>query len=385
MRLAARGLRVAGSMLATILTVNGAEVERVTTAVPFPRGLAMVDDNLHVLCRGRAREAGGVTASIDDRAGSIYVVDTAIGEPATNKVVSAAVRQNAQLLARPTEPPFRLWDRTASPPQSDRRTDRPYCTLRYHAPTRSFYICAFSGIDLPSQPGKPSFSKNASDAVLRYDLRTGRWHEVERSGWLYGPDNCLPLGDWLYAVAKDNSRLVRFDLRDLARDPEARPPVGELVTEHEWEGHSALAYRDGWLYVGYRTSSVIARLRLDDRYRPVTPIRFELVARFDPFDPVTRRSANITDMDFDERGRLYVVSAQPSRIFRFVPDPASVFDGRDGQAEPWLDLAALTGNARMKSENVLAHRGWIYVTSGDAYDYQQGADGAVYRARIDGD
>jgi hypothetical protein len=229
--------------------------------------------------------------------------------------VTTAVRQNDKVLARPTEPPFRLWDRTASPPQSDRRTDRPYRTLRYHAPSRSFFICAFSGIDMPSHPGDPSFTKNASDAVLRFDLRTGRWHEMERSGWLYGPDNCLPLGDWLYAVAKDNSRLVRFDLCPIVRNPNTQPPTGELVTENEWLGHSALAYRGGWLYVVYRTSSVIACLRLDESFLPVTPIRFEVLARFDPFDPVTRSSANITDMDFDDRGRLYVVSARPSRLF----------------------------------------------------------------------
>jgi hypothetical protein len=109
----------------------------------------------------------------------------------------------------------------------------------------------------------------------------------------------------------------------------------------------------------------------------------ELVARFDPFDPVTRTSANLTDMDFDEAGRLYVISAKPSRVYRFVPDPRHVFDARDGRATPWIDLAERTGNPNMKSENVLYHDGWFYVTSGDAYDYQRGANGAIYRVCVE--
>jgi hypothetical protein len=362
--------------------VLAVEVERVTTAVPFPRGLAMVDGTLYVLCRGRVREAGGVSAAIRDQAGTLYAVDPRVAEPATNQTVSAAVRANGVVFAQPTDPPFRSWDRSASPPESDHRTDRPYCTLRYHEPSRNFFICAFSGIDMPAKPGQSSFSKNQSDALLRYDLRTKRWYEVERRGWLYGPDNCLAVGDWLYAVSKDNSRLVRYDLRSLASNPEAKVPVGELVTEHEYEGHSALAYRDGWLYVAYRTSSVMARYRLDSTHQPEQPLRMELLARFDPFDPVTRNSANLTDMSFDTEGRLYVVSAKPSRIYRFVPNPDAVFDAREGRSMPWVDLARATGNPQMKSENVLYHDGWIYVTSGDAYDYQRGADGAIYRVRV---
>ena len=387
--------------------------ERVTTLAPFPRGLAIVDDELYVLCRGRVRGAGGVTAAIDDQAGTIYRVDPNRTGPIAGPPIDA-VATNGTIFARPTSPPFRLWDREADPPWADRWTDRPYCTLRYHAATDSFYICGFSGIDKAlTETDRVAFSKNLTDTVLRYDRRTGRWSEVERHdiaaggtyphhdpranppphGWLNGPNNCLPLGDRLYAVAKDNSRLVEYDLRAIAASPDALPPASRVVMEAEvqvrglgpqrYAGQSALAYRDGFLYIGYRTSSVILRIPLDDAFAPVEPIQAELVARFDPHDPVTHASANLTDMDFDAQGRLYVISAQPARVFRFRPDPANVFDARQGRRAPWLDLAAETGNASSKSENVLHHDGWLYITSGDGYDDPGAARGTVYRARID--
>jgi hypothetical protein len=85
-------------------------------------------------------------------------------------------------------------------------------------------------------------------------------------------------------------------------------------------------------------------------------------------------------MVFDATGDLYVISAQPSRLFRFRPDPKRVFDARAGRAAPWADVAALTANPKMKSENVLVDaRGRVFVTSGDAYDFQYGAGGTVYR------
>lgn len=388
------------------------EVERVTTVVPFPRGLSVVDGKLYVLARGRVRGAGGVSADVEDLAGTIFEVDPDVAEPHHLPEVGEAVRNNGRAIALPTEPPFRRWDRTARPPERDRWTDRPYCTLRYHEDTDSFYVCAFSGIDKPRRPGDPSFSKNLTDALFRFDRRTGRWYEVERHdieaggsyphhdpehhpaphGWLNGPDNCLPVGDWLYAVAKDNSRLVKYDLSALEDDPAAGPAASEVVLgdvvhvrglgERRYRGQSALAYRDGWLYVGYRTSSVIVRIPLDDDLEPVEPVTAELVARFDPYDPETGRSANVTDIGFDPRGRLYAVSAKPARIYRFTPDPERVFDARDGGEEPWADLAAITGNPAMKSENLLYHDGYLYVTSGDGYAYQQGAEGTVYRVRI---
>lgn len=383
-----RGI-LSGLALATILALVATRgegpalvIERVSTAVPYPRGLALADGKLYVLARGRAREAGGVDPRLDDRAGTIFEVDPAIAEPLAAGP-SEAVRKNGKAFAEPTSPPFRLLDRSLADPTQDRATDRPYCTLRHDAATRSFYVCAFSGIDKAGG----GFSKNASDALLRYDLRTRRWHEVERGGWLEGPDNCLVVGPWLYAVAKDNSRLVRYDLGPVAADPEARPE-GRLVLGDRFAvrgrgteqhlGHSALARHGRHLYVAFRTSSTIVRIALDDAGLPVEPVVAELVARFEPFDPRTGRSANLTDMAFDSKGRLHVISAAPARVYRFSPSDG-VFDGT--RERPWADLAALTGNPRMKSENVLVdERDRVYVTSGDAY----GADpigGAIYRVR----
>lgn len=404
---------ITGGALAAPAFAAPPTIERVTTIAPFPRGLQLVDGTLYVLCRGRVRGEGGVSAAVEDQAGTIYAVDPKVSAPASVYPIPERVRRNGRVFARPTDPPFRLWRRDSVPPESDRRTDRPYCVLRYHPGTKSFYICAFSGIDKARQPGKVSFSKNLTDAVLRYDLRTKRWYEVERHdieaggnyphhdpryhrpphGWLAGPDNCLPVGHWLYAVAKDNSVLVRYDLRPLARDPEAGHPPSERVLGAALNvrghgrmtlyGHSALAVRDGFLYLGYRTSSVIVRLPLKRDGTLVRPVVGELVARFDPFDGKTLRSANITDIAFDAQGRLYVVNAIPARVHRFTPDPDVVYDGRTGQSAPWLDLAARLGKRRLKIENLLAADGYLYICSGDGYGYQKGAVGTVYRVRID--
>ncbi len=394
--------------------IQTGQVERVTTAAPFPRGLVIVDGQLYVLCRGRVRQNGGVSAHVDDQAGAIYIVDPDVSELATAGEVDVAVQQNGNLFTVPSQPPFRLWDRTAKPPESDRETDRPYCTLRFHEATQSFYVCCFSGIDKPQQPGQSSFSKNLSDGLLRYDLRTRKWYEVERHdieaggsyphhdpkysppphGWLNGPDNCLVVANTLYAVAKDNSVLAQYDLSPLVDDPDAGPPNSEIVFDENifvrdlgmqrYHGHSALAASDGYLYVGYRTSSVIVRMPIDNQGQLLRPIIGELVATFDPYDPKTGRSAELTDMAFDKKGRLYVVSAQPARIFRFTPNPDRVFDARASAIAPWLDLASTTGNPRMKSENILIDdQDRLFVTSGDGYEFQGGASGTVYRITIE--
>lgn len=386
-------------------------VERVTTVVPFPRGLQLVDGSLYVLSRGRVREYGGADGSIDDKAGYLFKVDPNVAESIHLEDVSDAVRNNGQVVAEPSSPPFRLFDRSAKPATKDRETDRPYCGLSYHPGTKSFYICAFSGIDKAEVKGQSTFSKNLTDAILRFDTRTNKWYEIERHdiekgglyphhdpasakaphGWLNGPDNCLAVGSSLYAVAKDNSRLVRYDLFALERDPEAGPPASHFVlgdkltlkdgSTLDISGHSMLAHRDRWLYVGTRTSSHIFRIPLDHNLLPVQPIVGELVARFDAYDAEKKSSANLTDMCFGPEGDLYVVSAKPSRVYRFHPDPQNVFDGRSGASPAYVDFAALTKNPKMKSENVLVDpSGRVYVTSGDAYDYQGGAGGVVYRA-----
>ena len=391
------------------LPATDVRIERVSTAVPFPRGLALVGGKLHVLCRGRARQYGGVNAGIDDQAGTLYQVDPNLARPFEEEICED-VANNGVVLARPTAPPFRLFDRSTRSPTDDRETDRPYCTLRWHEETQSFYICAFSGIDKDARL-QNNFSKNLSDAVLRYDMRTGSWHEIERHdieagglyphhdparspaphGWLNGPDNCLAVGTGLYVVAKDNSCLVRYDLSELIENPEAGFPKSEWVLGSEvfveghgtrqFLGHSALASDDDWLYIAFRTTSEIVRIPIDAEGRPVQPIRAQLVARFQPWDPEQRKSANLTDIMLDSEGCLYVLSAQPARVHRFFPDPRNVYDARDPEQDAWLDMASLTGNPKMKSENILVddESGCLYITAGDAYDHESGTGGVIYR------
>ncbi len=388
-------------------------VERITTIAPFPRGLDMIDGKLYVLCRGRVRGAGGVSAEVEDQAGTLYIADPDIAEVYAKGDPCESVMNNGKVFALPTAPPFNLWNRAANPPETDRMTDRPYCSLRYHDATKSFYICAFSGIDKPKKPGASAFSKNLTDAILRFDLRTQKWYEVERHnieaggnypqndpayskpphGWLNGPDNCLAVGNYLYAVAKDNSVMIRYDLSKLVSDPEAGYPASEwalgtdVYTKNsgmiKMYGHSALAQRGNYLYVASRTSSHIIRLKINSDGTMVAPYEAELVAIFQPYDHATGESANITDMDFDSKGRLYVINAEPSRVFRFTPDPKNIYDATKPDAKPWCDLAAVTDNPRMKSENVFVDdKNRVFVTSGDGYSYQNGAAGTVYRIVI---
>lgn len=409
-------LALAGALGAPAAALQGPppeSLERVTTAVPFPRGLAVVDGELYALARGRVRDSGGVVAEVDDRAGTIFRIDLSVSEPWSPGDPSAAIQGNGVVYAEPTEPPFRLWRRDSEPPQADRLTDRPYAALRYDAATDSFYICAFSGVDLGARtPSGRAFSKNLTDAILRFDRQSRTWSEIERHdhyaggnyphhdpahfppphGWLNGPNNLVVVADGLFAAAKDNSLLVRYDLSQLAAGDDGAAPDSEwtLGTDLQLEdgttiqllGHSALAERGGWLYLATRTSGHIVRLPLDDSGRPAQP--GQLLALFDPFDPATGRSANITDIGFDDAGRLFVVSASPAAVHAFVPDPARVHDARGGASPPWFDLAGATDNPLMKSENLLAHDGWLYITSGDGYGYQAGAEGTIYRLPLHG-
>lgn len=402
-----RLLGVLAVLIPAVVAAAPPEVTRLTSAIPFPRGLAMVDldadgkDELYVLSRGRVRDSGGVDGTIDDQAGTLWRVDPTTGE--------------TRVFARPTDPPFKLFDPSSQPAATDRRTDRPYCTLRWHEPTRSFYICAFSGIDLPAKHKTPaqaesgSFSKNFTDAVLRFDTRTGAWSELDRHdsrsgakypgrdgrGWAKGPDNLIGVGNEIIVAAKDNSRLIAYDVGPLVADPRAetgkpRVVLGDIVrlrnrggVKRHVLGHSALAFRGGWLYVAFRTSGEVIRVPAPHRSGRLSldPDRAELLAELQPWVPAESKSANITDMDLGEDGDVYIVSAMPAQIYRFTPDPNQVRQYVTDD-QPWLDLATLTGNPRMKSENILAMRdGNLLVTSGDAYAEAQGPGlgGTVWR------
>lgn len=398
--------------LTSITFAGSLQVERVTTRVYFPRGLVETDEGIIALARGRVRGYGGASPAIMDEAGTLYLIDPDVAQP-IGEDVTDAVANNGRIIATPTSPPFKLYDRSLANPADDRNTDRPYCCMRYDPISQNLIIGAFSGIDLPRNPNGRSFSKNLTDAILRYDLRTKQWHELERHdrmaggnyphhdpahhtpphGWLSGPDNLAVHGRWLYACAKDNSVVARYDLAPLRDDPNAPPPpstwvIGSdvamrgadgSVTMQRHLGYSALAVHGDYLYAGTRTSSTILRLPLDDDGTLTQPPVGELVAQFEPYDAKTGRSANLTDMAFDAQGRLYVISAQPSRVYRFTPDPAKVYDAT-GDAKPWADMATITGNAKMKSENLLIDKhGRVYITSGDSYGHNAGYAGAIYR------
>ena len=352
----------------TPAAVTADRIERVTTGVPFPRGVVVRGDELFVLSRGRVRDAGGTDVAIDDLAGTIWKLPL-------NARDAAPVA-----IATPASPPFRLLDRLLPTALDDHHTDRPYCILRLDPATQSLYFCAFSGIDKPlGQPGG-YFRKNRSDAVFRFDLRTGKYHLVARGGLLDGPTNCLVVGKWLYVSNKEASTLLRYDLSALAASPGGVVPPPELIAGKtflvggkpvEFLGHSALAARDdGYLYLGFRTSSTVVRIAMRD-LRPRSggsPVPAQLLAQFEPYDPVRQRQSDLTDMAFGPDGDLYVIGAKPARIWRLTPNPRLPLIATFGSpGEPaWAELHALTQNPKMKIEALTVDpRGNVYVTSAD--------------------
>ena len=400
-------------------------VERITTAIPWPRGLAFVDQKLVVLARGRHRFSGGCDPDVEDQAGYLFVVDPAISEPVRPGIPSgAAVRGNARVLAEVEGGPFHPWDRSMEPIK-DTLMDRPYCTLVYDDASRSLFICGYSGVDLPGA----RFRKNATDSIHRFDLRARKWFLVEMHqaavvpeqmltgvvpnqfyphhdparnpaphGWLNGPDGAVVAGNWLYAVGKDNHTLAQYDLREIRRNPRASAPPSRKVMSQEVDlagttgshrllGASALAVHGRHLYVGYRTSSVVIRLPLRDDGDLVRPLRGELIARFQPYDPEARKSGNLIDLQFNSKGELFVSCATRGRVWNIGrPDPEHVFDGNDAREaipttnRPYLDLPALTGVPKARVGNIVFDdQDRLYVCSGN-YDSGTRLAGVIYRA-----
>jgi hypothetical protein len=404
-------------------------LERITTAVPWPRGLVFADGKLVALARGRHRRAGGPDALVDDKAGTLFTIDRDVFEPVIQGVEAGElVRRNARVLAGPTDEPFMLWDKTAVPAHSDTRTDRPYCTLAWDAVSRNFFICGFSGVDMADG----TFRKNGSDSIHRLDTRTGVWSLVEAHraslipdaelgpwvandtyphpddsslprGWLNGPDGAEVIGRWLYAAGKDNSVLVRYDLSAVRDDPEAGPPASELVLGDEVlvrdgdgtrmisvKGHSALVADPAgdYLYLGFRTSSQVVRLALTEDGSLAEPVVGDLLALFDPYDPEAGVSADLMDMAFNSDDELFVVTAASGRIWNLgAPDGTTLFDGRAGTTEqPYADLRALTGNNRTRCGNIaFDDLDGLYVCSGNyddgAYSEAPKTAGVIYRVR----
>ena len=400
-------------------------LERISAGVPWPRGIALVDDQLVVLARGRHRRAGGVDASVADGSGCLFWVDPEISEPIEPGVpASERVRNNARLLAEPDGQVFQLHD-TGLSPAADTHMDRPYCTLMLDAASRNLFVCGFSGVDLPGA----KFRKNATDSIHRFDLRVKRWFSVERHdaavvpaaelsyvvpnnyyphhdvelsapphGWLNGPDGGCIAGEYLYCAGKDNHTVAQYDLeqireRPFAPAPPSRVVLGPRVTvsapgrrqEMELLGPSAAAARDGYLYLGYRTSSVIVRFRLDERGALVRPAVAELIAVFEPWNAAAGRSASLIDMAFNSRGELFVSCAKQGRIWKVgVPDPARPFHGNDQEerptsAPPWVDLEAFTGQRTSTGNIVFDAKDRLYICVGN-YDSGSQLAGAIYRA-----
>lgn len=399
-------------------------VERITTAVPWPRGVRFVDGQLFALARGVHRSAGGPQADIDDKAGTIFVIDPDVAELATgDTAVGEAVRNNARELAAPTAPPFNLWDRRM-PATLDTLTDRPYCMLVWDEPSQNFFICGYSGIDID---GGPKFRKNATDAVHRFDTRTGEWHVVEAHdpsvvpadamgsaisseyyphhdiatnapphGLVNGACGAVIAGDYLYVGAKDNTALAQYDLTEIRRNPAAPAPPGRYVFEGSAgnatfpiEGHGdmvlngtcALAVGDGWVYVAFRTTSQIIRIPLTDDGDVAPDVEGQLVAQFPRYDAETGKgSANIYDMEFDTQGWLYVSPGYDGAIYRFKPDPESVYDKTKRSYTPYVDLTALVG--AKKSGNIcFDDDGNLYVCSGQDVTPETPTRGVIYRVR----
>lgn len=407
------------------------QLERVTTAVPWGRGLAMVDGELIVLSRGRHRSDGGVSQEIVDAAGTLWRVDVSVAEPVIpGQPAGEAVRANAEVFAPPVSPPFHLYAHDR-PPVEDTRMDRPYCTLAFDAESRNLFICAYAGAELET-----GFRKHATDAVFRYDLRDGTWRVVEQHdpagtpaealgavisnayyphhdpasnrpphGWLNGPDGCTPAGKFLYVPAKDNHVVVQYDLDAIRADPAAPPPDSRPILdprlivswpggEREMEllGPSAVGAHGGYLYIGYRTSSVVVRVPLDAEGEIVRRgdgrIVAELIAVFEPWDPETKRSGNLFDLTLSPGGELFVSMGTEGKVWRFRPDPARPFygddhSGRTTTAAPFLDLSALSGKPTGCNNVLVSADGYLYVSTRNNDAGEGPWRGTVYRARIE--
>jgi len=406
---------------------SSVRLERVSAAVPWPRGLEWVDGELVVLARGRHRRAGGVDHSIPDDSGSLFRVDPAVAEPVVpGRVAGAEVAANAEVLASSADSPFHNLPDRALDPADDALMDRPYCTLIYDAPSRNLFICGYSGVDLPGK----RFRKNATDSIHRFDLRTAKWHPVEMHdasvvpqdelgyvvsneyyphhdpaanaaphGWLNGPDGGCVAGDYLYCVSKDNHLVVQYELEGVRREPGAeyphsRPVLGPNVTlrhpggtsEVELLGPSCAARQGDHLYLGYRTSSAVVRLALEPDGQIVQPAVAELIAVFEPWDAEAGRSANLIDLAFNSAGELFASCAEEGRIWKIGrPDPARPFYGDDRSeratsAAPYADLALLTGNPKARCGNILFDdQDRLYVCSGNYDTASSRIAGVIYR------
>lgn len=406
-------------------------LERVTTAVPWGRGLTMIDGELVALSRGRHRGEGGPGQDLDDAAGTIWKIDVSVSEPVVpGQLAGDAVRRNATAWIKPTTPPFFPYDRAVAP-EDDILMTRPYCSLTYDAASQNLFVCAYSGAELST-----GFRKHATDAVYRYDLRNRSWQIVEQHdhtrvpreelkavignnyyphhdpstnppphGWTNGPDGCIVAGDFLYVPAKDNHLVVQYDLRAIRDNPDAPPPPSRPVLGAQvllsYPGGQKLmdvlgpsgVETDGkYLYVSYRTSSVVIRVPLADNGDVIRaedgPVAAELIAVFEPFDHKTRRSGNLYDITMSKHGELFVSMGTEGRVWRVKPDPQRPFYGNDQtdrptSGPPFLDMSKLVGKKTGCNNVYASHDGWLYVSTRNNDVGEGNLHGTIYRARIE--
>lgn len=386
---------------------------RVSAGTPWPRGICSIGNRIIVLGRGAHRNQGGPNKKNKDYgAGHLYEIDPKINEVVKGGVfASDRIKKNIKTYVTPSSPPFELWKQKGMGQYIP--TDRPYATLIYDDHSKNFFICGYSGIDLP---GKINFSKNAVDSILRYDTRSNKWYVVEKHidtgeggqgknvdthnyphkhlpkntppphGWLAGPECLCVYENRLYAGSLDNDIVVSYDLAEINKDPNAAPPKGKKVlsistnikgrSEKSVKGPSALAVHDGYLYAGYRTSSVIARFKLNKKG---IPKKGQLIADFSTLDKV-----DIIDIAFDLIGNLYISTASLGGVWIIAPNEKQPFIPSD-ETPNAVDLRQLTKNDMTKCSNILiAKNNQIYICTNNHDTKVASPDivGVVYRATI---
>jgi hypothetical protein len=313
---------------------------------------------------------------------------------------------------------FSLWDREQG--FDDVKTDRPYAALAFDAASDSFFVACFGGIDLTESAAKSDsdrkflFRKNPSDAIVRYHRPSNTWHAFDRHqfnaaeiapertnsvpnkfypldqktppcGFLNGPNGLLIDGKYLYAVAKDNHLLVRYDLTAIRANPSqtttplpeilGQGPNGEAGEEaNKYDGPCALAISGNKMFIAFRSNGRIYRFDLDTEGQLIRNT-WKLVAYF----PVTTQTkgTNLIDMKLDNNGQLF----------------AAVADGlADKQGAVWkipsdaIDFKPTSENAYARFPNstisaiAFDAENQLYVCS-NAKEGQSKLGGTIYRVR----
>ncbi len=377
-------------------------IEIVTTKIRWPRGLAFAEEELFVLARGLHRKEGGPNPDIEDDAGSIFKVNKSIrksnpGEP-NQKIVN-----NGELFAPPTDPPFFLWNKRATPKFLDTRTDRPYATLVYEPVTKNFFICGYSGIDFVDSSGRPSFRKNASDTIHRYSLDKSAWFGVEchnryvvpeyrlgqwinddgkyyphhnandnipPHGILNGADGLCALYPNLFAVAKDNNVLVNYNISQLKDVGLNENPYLNGSVEKKFGASHPVRVRGNteqlylrapsgiaieeidngyFVYISFRSSNNIIRYRVDSASNEFESVP-DLIADFNSAD--TGDGVGLIDIKFDASGRLFASTARLGGVWDLgIPNPQKPFYA-DTTMRPSVDLWDLIAKG-IKCSNIL--------------------------------